>query len=147
MDNRFLGGDRPTYGAPELVLIAISLRGLRFPNDQQRLQPGLFIVFFLRCFFCIAARVVYNERVRVLTISIYFYSSAGLNSNYQSFTPSRQVPLCTASVGAAIDLDQWAVANPSLRAAYVRSIRITLACLHIRFREPLVGGCWRLYGR
>lgn len=135
----FLGGDRPYLRRTGWLLIAISL-ALGFLTDQHRLQPWAYQSFLYACFFVLLPSRLTPNAFRVLTISIYFYSSLG-KFDYQFLHTVGQDFLHTATSVLPIDLDQWPLQTRLYAAALFPLSEFTLACLLLIPKTRWWGGC------
>jgi hypothetical protein len=121
------------------LVIAVML-AVGFAGDQHRLQPWAYQSCLYAVWFVLLPARWQMTACRVLTISIYFYSSLG-KFDYQFLHTVGQDFLGTAMRPLGVEIEQWSM-NSRLNAAVVfPAAEFLVACLLMFSRTRLVGGC------
>ncbi|MCM2371539.1 MauE/DoxX family redox-associated membrane protein [Aporhodopirellula aestuarii] len=134
----FFADRTPLFRRMGWLVIAVAL-AFGFVADQHRLQPWAYQSFLYACLFCLLSSRLTATAFRVLTISIYFYSSIG-KFDFQFLHTVGQDFLSTVTSWIGIDVGQWGQRSRLFAAGVFPVAELTLALLLIVPRTRLIGG-------
>ncbi|EMI45714.1 hypothetical protein [Rhodopirellula sp. SWK7] len=120
------------------LTIAVVL-AIAFLTDQHRLQPWAYQSFLYAWLFWLLPARLTAPAFRVLTISIYFYSSMG-KFDFQFLHTVGQEFLGTVASWLSMDISQWDQRGRLIAAGGFPSVELTLAMLLMIPRTRWIGG-------
>ncbi|TWT66076.1 hypothetical protein [Allorhodopirellula solitaria] len=115
-----------------------------FLTDQHRLQPWAYQTFLYACLFVLLPMRWQTNAFRVLTISIYFFSSVG-KFDYQFLHTVGQEFLVTAARFAHLDIAQWDARTRLIAAAGFPAAELSIAILLTIPRTRFLAGCLAIF--
>ncbi len=145
----------PVLGAASAVLVLVPRRArcqraawlgvavalaMGFLTDQHRLQPWAYQTFLYAWMFVLLPASLRMNAFRILTISIYFYSSIG-KFDYQFLHTVGQEFLVAAAEFAHLDWSAWSDRNRLIMAAGFPAAELSIAILLMIPRSRPLGGC------
>ncbi len=130
---------RATWQRAGWLGIAVML-AVGFAGDQHRLQPWAYQSCLYAVWFVLLPSRWQMTACRVLTISIYFYSSVG-KFDFQFLHTVGQDFLATAMRPLGVEIDDWSMISRLYAASVFPVAEFVVACLLMFPRTRLVGGC------